>query len=200
MTFLLLTGAVLLLTLPSSLPIEGLSPAAFEPAGSFPLIFVILYGILAMALGQAEANWGRLPWPGQLIHLLSRQLLALSLTLPYWLMFLMAHAHSPLLSGLILLQLGLYGAALGLFSWRLALTGHSEIFRFNLKYSMFILYLIISFLIPPLHFLNPYWAIGELLGGASIEEASGLLIQGSAAWVGVGVLFALWIRHRLALS
>jgi len=201
MTFFLLSGAVLLLALPSSRPIEDLTPASFEPAGAFPLIFVIFYGILALALGQAEADWrDRLSTAGQLVQLLGRQLLTLAITLPYWLILLMAHAQSPLLSGLVLLQLGIYGFMMGLFGWGLALLARSEVFRFNLKYSIFILYLVVSFLIPPLRLLSPYWAIVELLGGASIGEASGLLIQGPLVWGGVAASIGLWIRRRLALS
>ncbi|OGF53223.1 MAG: hypothetical protein A2Z21_09625 [Candidatus Fraserbacteria bacterium RBG_16_55_9] len=194
MAFVLLTGATLLILLPSSLSIAE-RPTTPPDTVLFSAFFVILYGILAMTLGQEEIDWQeRLLWPGSLLHLLARQLLALVLTLPYWLIFLIAHSLSPFTSLGVLLHFSVYGLVLGLFGWRLALTRRSEIFQFNLKYLSFTLYLIGSFFLPGLNYLNPLWPLDRMLGENRTDWIA-LFTQSYLLWAGVGLLFVWWIRR-----
>ena len=197
MAFALLTGLVLLLFLPSSQRILD-SLAAPPDLLLFPLLFIILYGILAMTLGQAEIHWTQhASWPSSITHLVARQLFALALALPYWFIFLGAHSLSLLLSLVVLLHLCLYGFVLGCFGWRLGLTRRSEIFQFNLKYLIFATYLIGSFFLPGLSYLNPLWPLDRLLRESSGSGLIGLFIQSDLLWLATGFLLALWIHRSL---
>ncbi len=192
MAFVLLAGLLLLVFLPGTQRIGELQASPANGAAVFSLLFLMIYGIVAMTLGQAEVEWERrLTWPGQLLHLLLRALLALVLTFPYWLVFTLAHSLSPLLSIAILLHLGLVGFVLGLFGWGLALTQRSEIFQFNLKYLGFFLYLAASFFVPGFQFLNAYWPLMALLA----EMAPWPYVSFYLLWAGVGLMLALWTRR-----
>jgi len=197
MAFVLLTGLVLLIFLPNSQRIVE-SLTALPDMVIFPAFFVILYGILAITLGQAEIHWqGRLSWSGSLAHLLARQLFALALTLPYWLIFLRAHLLGLEISVGIGLYLCIYGFVLSLFGWRLALTQRSEVFQFNVKYLVFALLLLSSFFVPGIQALNPLWPLEAWLREDSFAQWFGPLLQSSLWWAIVGLLLALWIRHSL---
>lgn len=198
MAFVLITGVLLLIFLPNS---QRLGESLASPPPDtvlFPAFFVVLFGILAITLGQAEIEWqARLLWPGSLVHLFTRQLLALGLTLPYWLIFLIAHSINPWISLAVLLHLCVYGLVLGLFGWRLALTRRSDIFQFNIKYLFFTVYFIGSFFLPGLNYLNPLWPLDRLLGENRATDWIPLLVQSYLLWIGVGVLLALWVRRCL---
>ena len=196
MAFVLLAGTLLLILLPNS---QRIAESLSTPPDTvlFSAFFVVLYGILAMTLGQAEMEWQeRLLWPGTLVHLLARQLLALALTLPYWLIFLIAHSITLWMSLGVLLHLCVYGVVLGLFGWRLALTRRSEIFQFNLKYLSFTLYLIGSFFVPGINYLNPLWPLDRMLA-ENRADWIGLFAQSYLLWAGVGLVFIWWIRRCL---
>lgn len=193
MAFVLVAGLLLLLFLPGSQRIAELrSPS--DSMVFFPTLFVILYGIVAMTLGQAEFDWQRrLAWPGPLLQLSARQSLALLLTLPYWLTFLSTYSLSPLMSLAVLLQLGIYGSVLGLFGWRLAQSQRSEIFRFNLKYLGFFSFLGASFFVPGLKLLNPFWPLLSLLEEGRLDHYHWNFLL----WVAVGLSMVLWVRSCL---
>lgn len=202
LAFLMITGATVLLSLPYSQQIRELTAGIFGAVGLFTVVFVILYGILAVSLGQLEerCDWiAESDWRGHLTHLLARQFLALALTLPYWVVFLAAYGL-PLgrLAG-ILGHLLLYGSALGLLGWRLALAGHSEIVEFNLKYLGLMAFWSGSLFVPGLRELNPFRPITDWLGGTAAAHGSELLLR-ALAWLGLSVLVALWIRSSPSAS
>lgn len=202
LAFLMLAGVALLITLPNNQRVAEASSSHFASSVLFPSLFAILYGILAMALGQAEIEWwrGRLSWAGHLLHLLSRQLLALGLTLPYWLTFIMAYSLAPLVLVGALAHLLVYGYVLSLFGCRLAVSNRSELFQFNLKYLIYAGYLIGSFFVPGLRYLNPFWPLNELLGSNVVAEAGrvNFFLASYILWVAVGILLALWIKRGLS--
>ena len=195
MAFVLLTGLVLLIFLPQSQRVLD-SLTALPDMVLFPAFFLILYGILAMTLGQAEIHWQtRLSWSGSLLHLAARQLLALALTLPYWLVFLTAHSLGLEVSSGIFVHLCMYGFVLSLFGWRLALTRRSEVFQFNLKYLIFALYLVGSFFISGISSLNPLWPLEGWLKEYTFTQGVASSLQSVLLWGAVGLLLALWTRH-----
>jgi hypothetical protein len=197
MTFVLLSGMVLLILLPNSQRLSEILPTPPDRI-LFPAFFVILYGILAITLGQAEIEWQeRLRWPRSLFHLLARQLFVLALALPYWLIFLLAHSLHLGMSLPILLHTGIYGSVLGLFGWRLALTRRSEIYQFNLKYLLFTLYLLGSFFLPGLNYLNPLWQLDRFLGESPASHWIGLAVQSYLLWAAVAFALVFWIRRCL---
>jgi hypothetical protein len=184
--------------LPYSQQIRELTAGIFGAVGLFTVVFVIIYGILAVSLGQLEGHceWIAEPnWQGHLTHLLARQSLALALTLPYWVVFLAAYGL-PLgrLAG-ILGHLLLYGSVLGLLGWRLALWGRSEIVEFNLKYLGLMAFWAGSMFVPGLRELNPFQTITYWLEGTAFIHGSELLR--ALAWLGLAVLVALWVRRAL---
>jgi len=199
LAFLILGGLVLLIVLPADQRIAQISSENPPPEGLFPAAFVILYGIFAMALGGAEVEaWrGRLSWGGHLIHLLGRQLLALGLTLPYWLTFLRAHSFPSSAALGVFAHLLVYGYVLSLFGCRLALSRRSELFQFNLKYLLFISYLIGCFFVPGLRYLNPFWPLDKLLGKEGLPEGASFFLISYLLWAALGLLLALWIRRAL---
>jgi uncharacterized membrane protein len=199
LAFLMITGATVLLSLPYSQQIRELTAGIFGAVGLFTVVFVIIYGIVAVSLGQLEerCDWiAQSDWRGHLTHLLARQFLALALTLPYWVVFLAAYGL-PLerLAG-ILGHLLLYGSVLGLLGWRLAHSGRSEIVEFNLKYLGLMAFWAGSLFIPGLRELNPFQPITYWLEGSPFIHGSELLLR-ALAWLGLAVLVAFWVRRAL---
>ncbi len=199
LAFLMITGATALLSLPYSQQVRELAAGIFGAVGLFTVVFVVIHGILAVSLGQLEESSGRLvesDWRGRLVRLLARQLFALALTLPYWVVFLSAYGL-PLgrLIG-IMGHLLIYGGTLGLLGWRLALSGRSEIVEFNLKYLGLMAFWAGSLFVPGLRELNPFQPISYWLGGTALSRGSELLLH-TFVWLGLAVLVALWIRRTL---
>lgn len=190
-TYTLLVGLAAVIALPTSRRISEIEAVPIEASGIFPIFFVVLYGILAITLGQAEPAWReRASVDAQHVHLFVRELFALALALPYWLVYVMADARGPLILLGILLQLWLFGAVLGLFGWRLALTHTSEIFQFNTKYLVYFGSLLVTGLVPAFGALSPFNALDRMLAGSVWP-----VVQGDLVWLAAGAVLAWSIRR-----
>ncbi len=192
LAFLLLAGLALFLALPYSVRIGELTASALQPNGLFPVLYVIIYGIIAVTLGQAEAGRERpaigRSWRWHWLRLFARQALAIGLTLPYWVAFLAAYVLPVTLIVGIAVQLLLYGLTLGLFGWRLALTRYSEIVQFNVKYLALIALWMVSLFVPGLLYFNPFGMVQRWLSGYPGVEA---VISGGL-WLGLAALLSGW--------
>jgi len=197
MTFLLLTGALVVIALPFSMDGQQIRDTESKLSDLFPTVYVLLFGIVAISLGQAEIMWEhRLSDLSQFVHLASRILLALGLTIPFWVVFLMGTSQSPLMVVPVILHLALLGIVLGIMGWRLALTQFSEIFQFNVKYLSFFAFLIITFFYGPVRFLNPIWPLQEMASqGISLPGPAAFAYY--AAWIAAGTIIGYFVHSRL---
>ncbi|MBI1729970.1 hypothetical protein HY229_04150 [Candidatus Acetothermia bacterium] len=197
MAFLLLSGGILLVALPNTTEVGRLTPKSMEATDLFSALYSILFGILAITLGQAELSWGhRLSSQEHFVHLFSRLVVPLVLSLPYWILYIFANIMSPLLIIVLLVHFILYGYVLGLCGWRLSLMGQSEIFQFNIKYLSYFGLVAITFFAAPLQFINPILAITEILGENGMAPALNLL-GFYTAWLALGAVIAYLILHKL---
>lgn len=196
MVFLTLTGLALFVGLPSSRPIASEMPFDTQFQMLFPGAFIVLYAILAMNLGQLEAGWrdpAKDHFAGYPHRPLTQQALAFGLTLPYWIIY-QATNYLPLPDLLALMaQQVAWGYLTGLFGFALGLGKRSEIAQFNLKYLIFIVFLVGS-LHPAISVINPFVSAFLVLGGgAGLLSAWG----GFLAWLSLGAILSFWIYRRL---
>lgn len=197
--FLVLVAISLLLGLPSSEPVRQLTAGQAWPVGVFPMAFVIVYGVLALTLGQCEVAWeARLSPAGQLGHLGGRLLFALALVIPLWLSYLFAYSREVILIGGLFVHLALYGIVFGLLGWWLGLTRRSEITQFNLKYLLFFSYVVATTLIQGLRYLNPVAPIDAMLWGH--QGSVGFSVTSELLWVAVGTIAGWRVRRRLIVQ
>jgi len=186
---------LLVVTSPSRRQV-GEAVADSSPGGAlFAGVFLLVFGIAAITLGQAEAGWhNRLPWRGSLLHLVARVAWVLLLTLPFWLVLSFVLSLEAARLPLALGYLWLFGTVLALFGWWLSLTGASELVQFNAKYLAFFAWLFGSLFLPGLRLLSPFAALEYALWGAIPEGwsplAAGLL------WLGLGGLLTAATRRR----
>lgn len=161
----------------------------------FAGIFVLVFGIAAITLGQAEANWhNRFSWRGSLLHLVARVALTLLLTLPFWLVLFSVLSLDAVRIPLVLGHLWLFGTVLALFGWWLALTGASDLVQFNAKYLAFFAFSFGSLFLPGLRWLNPFAALEYALWG-TVPLGWSPLVTG-LLWLGLGGLLAATTRRR----
>ena len=195
LALLLLVSLALLLALPYGARVGELTEGALQPNRIFPVVYVIVYGIVAVTLGQAEARALHPPsWGGRWRRLLARQALAVGLTLPHWTAFLAAYVLPfGLLVGLVL-QLLLYGLVLGLFGWRLALMDSSDLVQFNVKYLALVLLWVGSLFVPGLIALNPFGMVERWLSGT--PEPGGVVVSGGL-WLGLAAALSAWTRRAV---
>ena len=195
--YVIFAGLVTLAALPVAQRIEKVAPDGGGTIALFSALFCLLFGVLAITIGQAERRWReRLSWIAQLQQLSVRLLFALTLALPYWIVYTMAHVRPLTGLGLIVIHLWLWGLMLGLAGWRLALTPWSDIAQFNLKYAGFFGYLILSGLgqiIPFMGAIGPFRALDGLATAG--VAAWGLLLQSGAVWIIVSIALAVSIRR-----
>ena len=161
----------------------------------FAGIFLIVFGIAAITLGQAEAGWhNRLSWRESLLHLVARVAIVLLLTLPFWLVLFAVLSLEAARLPLVLGHLWLFGTVLALFGWWLALTGASDLVQFNVKYLAFFAFLFGSLFLPGLRLLNPFAALEYALWGTVPGSWSPLVAE--LLWLGLGGLLAAATRGR----
>lgn len=196
-TYVLFTGLVTLIALPMERRIGEVSAQTGGTITLFSALFCLLFGVLSITIGQSERRWrARLEWGAQLRQLSVRILFVLVLSLPYWAVYLMAHVGSLTTLVLIFLHLWLWGVALGLAGWRLALTPWSDIVQFNVKYAGFFGYLLLSGLgqlIPLVALIGPFRTLDGVIAGG--PAAWPLLLQGAVVWIGVGLGLIVSLRR-----
>ena len=201
-TYVIFTGLVTLIALPAGGRVGEISEATGGTIELFSTLFCLLFGILAVTIGQAERRWQeRLSRNGQLRQLGVRVGFALALSLPYWIVYMMAHVRSLAALGLILVHLWLWGMMLGLAGWRLALAPWSDIVQFNVKYGSFFGYLLLSGLgqlIPFISVIGPFRALDGLIDGDI--GTWGWLLQGAAIWIIVGIGLIVSLRRAYERS
>ncbi len=197
MAFLLIMAGILLVALPSTLAIRNLTPNPFEFTDLFVGLYAVLFGILAITLGQSELSWQyKLRPTEQLIHLFSRQLLGILLTVPYWVIYVFSNLFNPLVVVGAIFHFALFGSVLGLFGWRLSLTHRPEIFQFNIKYMTLIGLLVVSFFVQPLQFLNPILPIITMIGETGTLSSLSL-IGFYLVWSMIGIMLAISSLKRV---
>lgn len=186
---------LLVVTSPSRRPV---GEAVTDPSTGGALFaggFILVFGIAAITLGQAEANWhNRLPWRGSLLHLGARVALALLLTIPFWMVLFSVLSLDVGRIPLVLGYLWLFGTVLALFGWGLALTGTSDLVQCNVKYLAFFAFLFAGFFVPGLRGVNPFAALEFALWGTVPPGWSPL--GAGLWWLGLGGLLAAATRRR----
>lgn len=196
-TYVVFAAIVTLIALPVEQRIAEISSDAGGTLAIFSALFCLLFGILSITMGQAARRWrARLSFGGQLRQLSARVVFALALALPYWIAYMMAHVGSLSALVLIVVHLGLWGLVLGLAGWRLALTPWSDIVQFNVKYAGFFGYLILAGLgqlVPFVSIVGPFRTLDGLMSDG--VAAWGMLLQGAAVWVVLGVAIGISIRR-----
>lgn len=196
-TYVIFAGGVTLIALPMQRRVGEIASDASGTIALFSALFCLLFGVLAITIGQAEHRWrGRLSWSGQLRQLSVRVLFVLALSLPYWAAYLMANVRSLFVLGLVLVHLWLWGMMLGLAGWRLALTPWSDIVQFNVKYASFFGYLLLSGLgqlMPLFSVIGPFRTLDGLVTSGS--GAWGLLLQGAAVWIAISTGLIVSLRR-----
>ena len=196
-TYVIFAGIVALIALPMQQRVGEIAADAGGTIALFSALFCLLFGVLAITIGQAEHRWsGRLSWGAQLGQLSVRVGFVLALSLPYWTAYLVANVRSLTVLGLVLVHLWLWGMMLGLAGWRLALTPWSDIVQFNVKYASFFGYLLLSGLgqlIPFISVVGPFRTLdGLVAGGLSAWE---LLLQGAVIWLAIGIGLIVSLRR-----
>ena len=193
-SFLVILLGLLVVTFPARLRIEEVATGAAGGGGLFTSVYLFVFGIAAITLGQAEAHWHeRLSWRGSLLHLGVRVALVVLLSLPFWLVFFSILALDPARLPLVLGQLWLFGAVFALFGWGLALSGASDLIQFNVKYLVYAGFLFGSLLLPGLRALNPFLALEFALWG--VAPAGWSFAVAELGWLGLGVLLAAVARR-----
>jgi len=202
-TYVIFTGIVALLALPMEQRIgEIASDSAGGALAIYTVLFCLLFGVLALTMGQAERRWqARLSLGGQLRHLAVRVLFALALALPYWAAYMMAHVRSLAALALVLVHLGLWGLVLGLAGWRLELAPWSDIVQFNVKYGGFFAYLVLAGVgqqLPAVGIIGPFRTLDGLMTQG--VDAWGLLLQGAFVWIALGLALTISVRRAYGRS
>jgi len=196
MVFLALTGLALLIGLPNTQLLGSEMPFNNQFQLLFPGVFLVLYAILTMNLGQLEAGWGESSadqLSGYQGQLLSKQGLAFGLALPYWLIYRSTN-YLPWPDTLMLMaQLFAWGYMTGLSGFALALGQRSEIIQFNLKYLTFIGFLVGS-LHPAISLANPFVSASLLLNHEAHTFSAWV---GFLIWLALAGVLSVWIYRRL---
>lgn len=188
-SFLFLTGVVLVIVLPASLPIRI---AATSPgiASFFPLLFMLLFAIYAMNFGQSQGDPEQV-WHKQFgarfgphaVQLALRLSVLLLLTIPFWLIFYRVFYLRPT-AALALLYLWMQGQMWGWFGLWLSIMRFSEINQFKIKYLVLILFFSLTMFVAP---LSPFLTLQLLL------DPNGLFSSGTHLWLSslsIGVTLA----------
>lgn len=189
-SFLIFTGIALVIAMPSG----GAAPADPVPNLKmfFPIAYIVLYGIIAMNLGQDVGANGRSPL------LLSAQLaFALFITIPYWIVF-KTIIHTGWLQ--ILWGLGhlfVYGFMLGLFGVLLVTLFESEITQFNVKYAFCISYLLGSLFIAIAHPVSPFHALAFILGDKALHQPTLFFLESYGAFAIITAFLLFLIRWKM---
>lgn len=193
--FLVILLLLLMVTSPFPSQVKGVLDRSSTGGALFLVIYLLVFGIAAITLGQAETMWrDRLSWRGSLLHLGARIALALLLSLPFWLVLFALLGAEGLRLPALLAHLWLFGMVLALFGWWLGLSGASELVQFNVKYLAFFGFLFGSLFLPGLRLLNPFALTEFVLWGP--EAAEGAPWAGELLWLGLGLLLAAATRRR----
>ncbi len=152
-----------------------------------------------MNFGQLEQDWvsqfGR-AWPQYYRHLVTQLGFLLLMILPAWIVYQGAN-HLPaarLLWGGA--HLFLYGLTAGLFGMLVGLRAQSEITQFNIKYAVFIAFVLLTGI--SFQPLNPFLVLFAIFGDAVLHQSIGFFLL---SYLGFGVLIAIlfWLTRRQIL-
>jgi hypothetical protein len=192
MTFLIFIVLALLISIPTAVEVRSASQNSGSTLKLFyPFAAIVLFGILAMNLGQMQQEW--VAQFGKRARRYYLQLLAqigflLLLMLPAWIVY-QGINHLPwerLIWGFG--HLFVYGLMTGLFGLLIGLKADSDIAQFNIKYATFIAFALgTAIWLQP---LNPFLVPMAIFGDAVLNQSIFFFLQ---SYVGFGILIAmLW--------
>jgi hypothetical protein len=200
LSFAILVTLALLISLPSTGKIGNSSEVITNVLMLFPFLAILLFGILAMNFGQLEQTWlgpfGR-EWPLYYKHLALQLGFLMLLMLPAWVVYQGVH-HLPaarMLWGLA--HLFVYGVLAGLFGLLVGLRAQSEISQFNIKYSVFLIFLFLTALWwQP---LNPFFVLMAIFGDAVLDQSGWFFVK---SYLSLALLISalVWLTRRQILS
>lgn len=186
---LIFTGAVLLIALPLTKKIANIAGSGPGITSFFAGAIVIMYGLFAINAGQGGAGWKSRYGPRYtryIGHLILQLIFALFVTAPYWTLFKVV-TYTELAAVLwSTAHLLIYGLLLALFGFWLALTVKSEVLQFDLKYIVFIAYLVGTFFYG--QFANPFLNLTLILSEGPYQ--TGFFLKGYPTLMGLGLLLA----------
>lgn len=194
-SLLIFTGLALVMALPPGGQAAVLSDYWLDLKMLFVIVYVVIYGIVAMNLGQ---NIPSNPQEPGAVRLLFAQLaFALFITTPYWIVFKTIIYASWFQIFWAIGHLFMYGFVLGLFGFLLAVRTESEIAQFNVKYAVFVGFLLGTLFISAAHPLNPFHALSFILGREHIGPPTWFFLEGYSALALLGVFLLFLIRRTV---
>ena len=204
-SFLIFTGLALVMALPPGGQAAVISDYTLNLKMLFTIVYVVLYGIIAMNLGQQLQFASYQVTSSQLrestaacrLCLTAQLAFALFITAPYWIVFKTISYATWLQIFWAVGHLGVYGFVLGLFGFWLAVLTDSEIARFNLKYAVFVCYLLSTLFVSVTHPLNPFHALSFILGGEQSGTHAFFFLESYSALALIGCFLLFLIRRSI---
>jgi len=203
-SLLIFTGLALVLALPPGGQAAVISDYGLNLKMLFVIVYIVLYGIVAMNLGQ-QIKFASYQVPSSQVRgfmrtcqlaLIAQLGFALFITTPYWIVFktISYASWAQILWGAG--HLFIYGFVLGLFGLLLATLTDSEITQFNVKYAVFVGFLLGTLFISAAHPLNPFHALSFILDGERAGQSALFFLEGYSALALIGALLLFLIRRK----
>lgn len=212
-SLLIFTGLALILALPPGGQAAVVSDYSLNLKMLFTIVYIVIYGIVAMNLGQ-QIQFASYQVPSSQVrgftttfklanlrtcqlYLITQLAFALFITTPYWIVFKAIIYASWVQIFWGAGHLFIYGFVLGLFGLLLATLTDSEIVQFNVKYAVFVGFLLGTLFISVAHPLNPFHVLSFILEGEWAGPSAPFFLEGYGALVLIGVLLLFLIRRTI---
>ncbi len=210
-SLLIFTGLALVLALPPGGQTAVISDDDLDLKMLFTIVYIMIYGIVAMNLGQniqsnsqtvQQSDSQKSKAVGLFDYSTVRRLMAqlafaLFITTPYWIVFKTIIYASWVQIFWGAGHLFIYGFVLGLFGLLLATLIDSEITQFNVKYAVFVGFLLSTLFISALHPLNPFHALSFILEGERAGPSALFFLEGYGALALIGAFLLFLIRRTM---
>lgn len=198
LSFVIFLGLAIVASIPDPGAIERVGGSEGGLTMLFPFVAILFFGILSMNFGQLELEWANQfgkTWSSYYRHLLAQIGFLALLMLPEWIVYQGAYhlPNSRLLWGEV--HLFLYGLTAGLFGMLIGLRTHSEISQFNIKYAVFIAFVLLTAIwLQP---LNPFITLFAIFGDAVLNSSDSVwfFLQ---SYLGFALLLSVlfWLTRR----
>lgn len=194
-SLLIFTGLALVLALPPGGRAAVVSDYTLNLKMLFTIVYIGIYGIVAMNLGQNSQSDSQ---KSKTVRRLMAQLaFALFITTPYWIVFKTIIYAGWLQIFWAIGHLFIYGLMLGLFGLLLARLTDSEITQFNVKYAVFVGFLLSTLFISVAHPLNPFHVLSFILEGGWAGPSALFFLEGYGALALIGAFLLFLIRRTI---